>query len=284
LLLSNGIALSQLPSAWDPAPLVLAAAGVGALRFAHAFRRLRRRGRSDHAGWDRALLFAAGLACVTIPLISPLDAAGDSYLLSAHMLEHLLLGDAGPALLLLAVRGPLLAFMLPVPLVRFVARRRPLHRIVSELNRPVAAIASWAASLAVWHVPALYDATLRHPLLHDLEHGMFFGTGLLVWTQLIDPARRGRLTAGRRIVVAAAFFLLGQILSGVLFLSPTALYPAYAGQPVRLFGLSPLHDQQYAGLVMMAEQLLTVGTFVVLLVASFLRDLDRPERELVALR
>jgi len=284
MLLANEIALSQLSSAWNPAPLVLAATGVAALRFAHAFRRLRRRGRRDHAGWDRALLFAAGLALVTLPLVSPLDAAGDGYLLSAHMLEHLMLGDAGPALLLIAVRGPLLAFMLPAPAARFVARRRPLQRVVSALNRPVTALAIWAASLAVWHVPAFYDATLRHPLLHDLEHGMFFGTGLLVWMQLIDPARRGRLTAGRRIAVAAAFFLLGQVLSGVLFLSPDALYPAYAGQPGRLFGLSPLQDQQYAGLVMMAEQLLTVGTFVVLLVASFMRNLDRPERELVALR
>jgi putative membrane protein len=280
VLLATGIGLSQLPSAWDPAPLVLATAGVAALRFAHAFRRLRRRGRRDHAGWDRAFLFACGLLLVTLPLVSPLDAAGDGYLLSAHMLEHLLLGDAGPALLLLAVRGPLLAFMVPAPVARFVTRRRPLHALVAWLTRPVPALGVWAASLALWHVPTLYDATLRHPLLHDFEHGMFFGTGLLVWIQLIDPARRGRLSAGRRISVAAAFFLVGQVLSGVLFLTPTALYPAYAAQHERLFGLSPVQDQQYAGLVMMAEQLLTVGTFVILLVASSLRALDRPEREL----
>ena len=97
--------------------LVLAVAAVAALRFGHAFARLRRRGRTDHAGWDRAALFAAGLALAVLPLVSPL--AGES--LAGHMLEHVLIGDAAVALLLLAVRGPLLFFLLP-PLVAALGR------------------------------------------------------------------------------------------------------------------------------------------------------------------
>ena len=62
---------------------MLATAAVAALLFARAFVRLRRRGRADHAGWGRAVLFASGLALMTIPLVSPLDAAGDNFLLSA---------------------------------------------------------------------------------------------------------------------------------------------------------------------------------------------------------
>jgi cytochrome c oxidase assembly factor CtaG len=270
------IPISQLPSAWDPAPLVVAGAAVAGLRFAYAFRRLRRRGRFDHAGWDRALLFAAGLALVTLPLVSPLDAAGDDYLLSAHMLQHVLLGDAGPALILAAVRGPLLAFMLPPAIVRFVFRNGPIRALLGWLSRPLPALAVWGVALGVWHVPRLYDGALRHPWAHDLEHASFLAAGIVVWMQLIDPARTGRLTVGKRIAFAGAVFLLGQVLSDLLFLSSTPLYPAYADRSVRLFGLSPLSDQQYAGLVMMAEQIVTLGSCVLILGASALRAVPRP--------
>src|SRR5437763_17193834 len=102
-------------TAWDPAPLVLGAAALALWRFWHGFLRLRRRGRHDHAGWDRAFLFTAGLALATLPLVSPLDAEADR-LLSVHMLQHLLVGDAAPALLVVARRAPRLASALPVRL------------------------------------------------------------------------------------------------------------------------------------------------------------------------
>ncbi|HEY4349030.1 MAG TPA: cytochrome c oxidase assembly protein [Gaiellaceae bacterium] len=270
--------LSQLPSAWDPAPLVLAAAAIVALRFAYAFRRLRLRGRTDHAGWDRAALFAAGLTCLTLPLVSPLDVAGDDYLLSAHMLQHVLIGDAGPALLLVAVRGPLLAFMLPAAAIRFVFRSSVLHAVLAWLTRPLVSLGVWAAAIGGWHVPAVYDAALSHPLLHDAEHACFVGAGMLIWVQLIDPARSGRLSVARRAAFAGGVFLLGQVLSDALFLVSSPLYPAYAHHTVRLFGIAPMADQQYAGLIMMAEQLLTLGTCIGLLGASLLRPARRPGR------
>src|SRR5690242_18941137 len=77
---------------WDPAPLVLGAGALAAWRFTHGFLRLRRRGRVDLAGWDRAVLFAAGLALALLPLASPLDGEADRRL-SAHMLQHVLVGD-----------------------------------------------------------------------------------------------------------------------------------------------------------------------------------------------
>jgi len=170
-------------TAWNADPLVVAGAAVAGMLYARGFVRLRRRGRPDLASPGRAALFAAGLAAVVLPLVSPLDALGDRSLLSAHMLEHVLVGDAGPALLVLAVRGPL---------------------------------------------------------------------------------------------------LLGQLLCGVLFLSPSPLYAAYTAPVPRPLGLVPLHDQQYAGLVMMAEQLLTLGTFVALLGLSALRFTLPPRAEIRA--
>ena len=102
-------------------PAVLFGAALALLLFAQAFLRLRRRG-PDLAPWSRALLFAAGLALLVLPLVSPLDHLGDEDLLSAHMLQHVLIGDAAPALLLVAVRGPLLFFLLP-PVAAAAARR-----------------------------------------------------------------------------------------------------------------------------------------------------------------
>ena len=246
---------------WELSPLVLGAAAVALLRFGHAFARLRRRGRRDHAGWDRAALFAAGLALATLPLLSPL--AGSP--LAGHMLEHVLIGDAAAALLLLAVRGPLLFFMLPPPAARAVARRAPLRAAAGLLTRPWFALAAWASVYACWHVPAVFDFALAHGWAHTAEHLSFVAAGLLVWTQLVDPAGRRALSVAGRLAFAGTLFAFGQVLADLLFLAPEPLFPAYGGD------LSALHDQQLAGLVMMVEQLLTLGVCAALLVRSQLR-------------
>ncbi|HEY3921021.1 MAG TPA: cytochrome c oxidase assembly protein [Gaiellaceae bacterium] len=252
---------------WEPAPVVLGFAAVAALRFAQGFVRLRRRGRQDHADWTRPVLFTAGLALAVLPLVSPLDRAGDEYLISAHMLQHVLIGDAAPALLLLSVRGPLLAFVLPAPAGRLLARVERL---------PVwASLALWSATVAAWHVPAAYDFALTHQWAHDLEHASFVTAGFLVWTQLVDPARRRRLSTGQRLAFAGCLFVLGQLLADLLFLS-SPLYPAYAAQPVRLLGLSPAADQQLAGLAMMVEQTLTLGAFAVLVLRNAMNEPAKP--------
>jgi len=256
-----------MAAGWAPAPFVLAGTAAATCLFFRGFVRLRRRGRADHAGAGRALLFASGLALVVLPLVSPLDAAADHRSLSAHMLQHVLIGDAGPAVLLLAVRGPLLAFVVPVAAMRFVGRHERLHAALGELGRPAIAFGVWALAIAGWHVPAAYDAALEHPLLHDLEHATFVFAGLLVWWQLIDPGRRARLSASGRAALAGAVFLAGQVLCSVLLFAPAPLYAAYAHPTVA--------DQQGAALVMSAEQFLTLGTCVALIGASLLASMPR---------
>jgi len=264
-----------LASEWLIQPSVLALAALAALLFAQAFVRLRRRGRADHAGWGRAVLFLVGLCLAVLPLISPLDAVGDIYLLSGHMLEHVLIGDAAPALLLVAVRGPLLFFLLPPLILRRVAHSSRLRRALAFATRPRTALVLWAIVFGFWHIPRFYDYVLTHPLAHDLEHATFFVAGLLVWTQLIDPARTGRLSPGRRLAAGVLLLWMGTVLSYVLLFSFRPLYPAYADQAERVFGLSPLRDQQAAGLVMMVEQLLSLGIFTALLIGSRLRPARR---------
>ena len=257
--------IAGLGNEWDVAPLVVAGIVLAAGLFTQAFVRLRRRGRRDHAGWSRAGLFAAGLSLVALPLVSPLDAAGEHYLLSAHMLQHVLIGDAGPLLLVLAVRGPLALFLLPPPILKPLASSARLRAVFGVLLRPSVTFSLWGLVFLGWHVPAAYDFALSHMVVHDIEHLLFTIAGTLAWTQLVDPARRARLSRGGRIAFAFGLFVLGQpIMDGLLFTS-TAVYHPYASQPDRLFGLGVLTDQRLAAVVMLGEQLLTLGTCIAVL-------------------
>src|SRR5947209_1122669 len=102
---------------------------------------------------------------------------------------------------------------------------------------------------------------LGHPGLPDFEGCCWMVGGWLVWTLLVDPGSPKRLTVGARVALAAALFAAGQILTDVLVFSFTPLYPYYHGA----HGLSALADQQVSGIVMMVEQLLTLGVCVALL-------------------
>jgi putative membrane protein len=254
----------------------LIAAALAALLFAQAVVRLRRRGRADLAGWDRVALFAAGLGVSVFALVGPLDRLADDELLSAHMAQHLLVGDLGPALMITAVRGPLLFFLLPPAILGPLARSGRVRAAVGTLLRPRVAFSLWAVNLAIWHVPYLYDLALAHQGLHDFEHLCWMFTGILVWTLLIDPGSHRRLTVGGRVALAVAMFATGQILTDVLVFSFTPLYPAYDGA----YGISALTDQQLAGIVMMVEQLLTLGTCVALLLLLPQRRRTRSGRSL----
>ena len=236
-------------------PVALAA--VAALLFAQGVVRLRRRGRADIAGWDRVALFGLGLAVTVFALVGPMDGWADSHL-AVHMLQHVLIGDAAIALMVFAVRGPLLVFLLPAPLLVRVAKARSFF---SLLLRPRVAFGLWAANLAVWHVPYLYDLALRHDSVHYTEHACWVVAGLLVWTLLIDPGGHKRLTVGGRVALAAAMFACGQVLADVLIFSFHTLYPAYPGRT----------DQQLAGVAMMAEQLVTLGVLAFVLLRPRLR-------------
>src|SRR6185312_6024100 len=180
LLAAHDVPASAIAGAWHVhlAPVLFAL--VATAVFAPAFARVRRSDRAL-APWSRAAVFAGGLAVMVVPLVSPLNVAGERYLLSAHMLEHVFLADAGAALLVLSVRGQVSRSLLPRP------APAPLPAIGAFLLRPAVTLAVWAAVVAVWHIPAVYDRALTHPALHAVEHLSFVLAGLLAWTQLVDP-------------------------------------------------------------------------------------------------
>jgi len=199
----------------------------------------------------RRVALAVVAAAIGLAAVTALDEPADQ-LLSAHMLQHMLIGDLAPLLAVLAIRGTVLA--------------RPLAAV-----RPAPAFAVWAAALAVWHVPAFYDAALAHERLHMLEHATFVAGGVLVWSALLGVARRGLLDGWRGFGYAVGLLAATTVLSNVLVLAYRPLYPAYDEPGPRLLELSPLRDQNLAALVMMVEQFLTFGTFAALRARALLR-------------
>jgi len=264
------VVLAHVQAGWEVPPPVVTACLIALALFAQAFWRLRRRGRSDHAGWDRAGLFALAVGLTYLALASPLDGIGDDYLLSAHMLQHLVIGDLAPALGLVAIRGPLTFFLVPAPILSRLAGLRRLRAFLHWITGPFVAVPLWIAAMWAWHVPRIYDYAAEHQTVHDLEHLSFVVAGVLVWNLLVDPARGARLTLAGRIGVAVIVFAAGDpVMAGLISSGPS--YPHYAGQPDRLLGLSPRGAQIAAGTVMLVEQILTLGTCCAILLWPHLK-------------
>ncbi len=264
-----------IPDTWSLDPVPLAAAGAALVLYAGAFSRLRARGRPDHATLLGAALFTLGATAGTLALVSPLDTLAEDTLLSAHMAQHLLIGDMAPLLLLLGLQGPIGFFLLPSPFLRSLARADDLRRLLSFVLRPRVSFGIWAAALAAWHVPAAYDSALAHPAVHQLEHASLLVGGLLLWSQIVDPMRRRRLTVGRRAALAVLALATGMVVSEIL-LASAPLYAHYAAAHGRPFGLTRTSDQTWAGVLMTVEQVATLGIAAALL---FRRHVERLARD-----
>ena len=187
---------------------------------------------------------------LVVALVSPLDALSDG-LLSAHMLQHVILIAVGPPLLALG-RPEIACFRgLPAQVRRGLARSpawRALGNLFAAASRPLPATLMHGVALWLWHAPVLFEAAATSDVLHWLEHLFFFGTALLFWRGLV---KAGRSPAKAVVGMAAALMTLvhGGFLSALITLSPAVLYPT-ASRGAALWGLSPLDDQQLAGVIM----------------------------------
>lgn len=195
----------------------------------------------------RTAAFVAGLACIVVALDSGIGAYDDR-LLSAHMVQHMLLLLVAP-LLLLAGRPVILALRA----LRGPRRRRLaaiLYRLAT-LTRPAVCLVVFSLVLVLTHLPPFYDATLRHPALHDAEHALYLLAGLLVWWPMLDadPVPAHRLGGLGRLVYLLATMPAMALVGAYLNRHPTLLYPAY-GPPARAMGISAVVDQQQAGAIM----------------------------------
>ena len=194
---------------------------------------------------------------LAIALSSPIDALSDQ-LFWAHMVQHVLLMLVAAPLIVLARPWIRLWRALPLGARRWLARglsqgRRtaPLRTLARALGGAAAGLCLFTAVLFVWHVPALFDATLRSESLHALEHTLFFATAVLLFKQVIpSPPLRAQLGDAGRLLYAVAAMTVSWILAVVLALAPNPLYAHYAHLASRPGGISALADQQLAAGVM----------------------------------
>jgi putative membrane protein len=253
---------------WFEDPTVLAPILLMVGLYVWRFREVRREGDTRGATWLHALAFAGAVLALLGALVTPVDGLGGDYLFSAHMVQHVLLGDIAPLLLLLSLSRVMLR-----PVTRRLVR---VERALGPFASPVTAIFLWLGVMYLWHIPALYDAAVESPLLHALEHLSFFAAGIALWWPLVQPIPMRRAMTGLQPLgyIAAA---KGGLAALGLFLawSSSAHYPFYEDAP-RIWGLSAVEDQNVAGVIMMVEQSLTL---VLVMVWVFVRMLTRSEEE-----
>jgi putative membrane protein len=253
---------------WLPDPAVLAPLALLVGIYVWRFRDARREAGGRGAGALQAAAFAGAMLALLAALVSPIDRLGDDYLFSAHMVQHLLLGDIAPLLLLLALTRVMMR-----PATR---RLRKLERGLGPLASPATAIVLWLSLMYLWHVPALYDAAAEHSGIHLVEHVCFFAAGVALWWPLIQPVPMRRSLTGMQPLGYIGVAKAGLAALGIyLAWSATAIYPYYEHTP-RIWGLTPVEDQNIGGAIMLAEQSLTL---VLVMVAVFVRMLIRSEEE-----
>jgi putative membrane protein len=207
--------------------------------------------------------FGGGLLLVVAAHVTPLASLATTSLLSAHLLQNVVLAEWAPALVVAGI---------PVGLADRLGRL-PGAR---ALSHPLVALTIWAATYAVWHLPAVYDAALRHQSsLLPLEHATYFVAGALLWWPVFQRVPH-RLSSGAKAVYLFAAFLVASPIGILLALVSHPVYGFYVAAPDR-WGLSDLADQQIAGVTMSAEQAIVFFCLCAAFVVRVVREEEARE-------
>lgn len=275
-MLHDGAPLAphDLWSVWSLQPAVVVGLAATAALYAAGMARLRARTvcRASARRWE-ALAFWAGWSTLALALLSPLHGLGET-LLWAHMAQHeLLMALAAP---LLVLGRPLVVTLWGLPprarraIGRAAGTLRPVWRFLSRLE-----IAWLLHALAIvgWHLPPLYQRTLGSDLVHGLQHSSFLLTALVFWWSVLAGAPL-RNRHGPAILALFGTMVYTGGLGALLTLGRTLWYPAYGGA-AEAWGLTPLEDQQLAGLIMWVPGGLSYLLATAWLVVDWLRIAER---------
>ena len=219
-----------------------------------------------------AVKFYAALFTFYLAVGSPLDQAGERYLLSAHMLQHQLIIYAAAVLFLLG---------LPDWLVRPLTGRPGLRPVLRVLTHPVVCGIIYTSVLSIWHLPSFYDLALQNRLVHIAEHFMFFGAGLLYWWPVLSPSTElPRISPASQIIYLTAVIIAMTPLFAYITFSPDVIYPTYEYAPRIVPGFSAAADQLLAGAMM---KLIGMSVAAIASAVSFYRWYQANEKKHPAL-
>ncbi len=256
--------------AWVVIPLALAAA-------LYATGQWRLRGRAAGSfDWRRPSLFAAGWLVTALALVSPLHVAGGRSF-AAHMFEHELLMLAAAPLLVLSRPLPVMLWAFPHMTRRALGRAvlaSGVGKAWAMLTHPAVATAFQAVALWLWHAPALFGLALADEGWHVLQHLSFMVTALLFWSSMFDDARMRHhpMSAVAGLFVTA---LVSGALGALMAFSASPWYVGYARLGMTPFGLTPVEDQQLAGLLMWIPGGVVHAAAALAIIARLLRGSPR---------
>jgi putative membrane protein len=266
------VAQGQLLSTWSFRPVVVLSLGVLGSLYWLGLAEMKEAGTYGHAlrKWE-VWSFCAGFAALILALLSPLDASG-GVLFSAHMTQHEILMLVAAPLLILGRPLPVVLKAFPGTLKRALLR---LGRTVGWLSGGLVtnAFAAWllhALVLWIWHLPKLFNATLKSDFVHALQHISFFGSALLFWWTILD-GRHKRLGYGVAVLYLFTTALHNSVLGALLTFSRDIWYPAYLNS-TQSWRVTPLEDQQLGGLIMWIPASLSYIIAALVLFAGWLRE------------
>ncbi len=263
--------------AWSFEPPVLILIGITTLLYVWGTWRAPHGAALSTRHWGQWTSFLGAMLSVAVALVSPLDALSAA-LFSAHMVQHLILTLVSAPLLILSD--------LPVAVVRALPRRwsramgqglnrsAALSRAWHGISSPAGAWLSFAVPLWAWHSSALFEAALRNETIHALEHLLFVATGMLFWWVLLRRTTADHLHYGMAVVYLFITMLQSTIL-GALMTFTTRPWYAYYSPLVAPWGMTPLQDQQLAGLIMWMPGGLVFTSLTIAYFAAWYRALER---------
>ncbi|HEX8125201.1 MAG TPA: cytochrome c oxidase assembly protein [Allosphingosinicella sp.] len=245
-------ALESGPIGWAPEPWIVVPLLLLACLYATGAGRLHRRSRLGRGERIQgAGLFASGWLVLAVALVSPLHQSAERSF-TVHMIEHELIMLAAAWLLAASRPLPVLLWALPKAWrarVGGLGARPWLSGSWRFLTDPVAATVVQAVVLVAWHMPALFDRALADPYWHVAQHGAFLAAALLFWSAMAN-GRGGRHAFGVAALCLFATSLVGGLLGALMSFSASPWYLGYARMGMTPLGLSPVEDQNLAGLLM----------------------------------
>lgn len=190
----------------------------------------------------RAVSYFTGVWILILAVATPLDEIGETYLFSAHMLQHVIL---------IFLLPPFLLWGLPHWLVAFLFRTEGLGKVLAFLVKPVVSCFLFNFMLAFWHIPAFYELALRDSFIHLLEHVCFVATAILMYWPLMEPGGEDQRSHSGIKLLYILGVSIGQLpLFAALTFSTKVFYPTYEAAPRYIADLSPLEDQILGGAIM----------------------------------